>query len=98
VTVTAKEVAQMREFWGILFPDTESPSPQQWALWSLMHDTATIRKGLVQLSAKYRKLNGQMDGGYMARFLSSVLNRISRSKQQTQDSSTATAKCGAVGL
>ena len=52
----------------------------QWALWLLLHDPETVKQGVAQLAAKYRKVGGQMDREYMTKFASSVMNRITRER------------------
>lgn len=72
--------ADMTDTWKALFPEVPSPGDDQWALWLLLHDEEIVRVGIAQLAAKYRKLDGQMDRGYMARFASSVMNRLERER------------------
>lgn len=78
-------IHELKELWVMLFPDTDPPDDSQWALWFVLHDPATVREGIGQLSAKRRKLNGRMDALYMAKFASAVMNRLSREKRLPQE-------------
>jgi hypothetical protein len=68
---------ELREAWTALFPEP-CPDDGQWSLWLLLHDPDTVKQGIAQLAAKYRKVNGQMDRQYMVKFASSVMNRITK--------------------
>jgi hypothetical protein len=76
--VTSQRIKEMQETWTLLFPDVQPPSVQQCALWGLLHDAEAMRKGFVQLASKYQTLGGEMTATHMAKFLSSVLRRLSR--------------------
>lgn len=69
----------MRETWIALFPNVSVPDDGQWKLWLLLHDPETVKQGIAQLAAKYRKVGG-MDPDYMTKFASSVMNRITRER------------------
>jgi hypothetical protein len=84
-TDTAFIIHELKGLWVMLFPDTKPPEDSQWALWFVLHDPATVREGFGQLAAKRRKLRGNMDALYMAKFASAVMNRLSREKQQGQE-------------
>lgn len=71
----------MRETWTALFSNVPVPDEGQWALWLLLHDPETVKQGVAQLAAKYRKVGGQMDTEYMTKFASSVMNRITRERK-----------------
>jgi hypothetical protein len=72
----------LSETWTALFPGVTAPSDPQFALWLLLHDLATVKAGIAELAVKYRRLDGQMNPGWMAKFASSVMNRISREKKE----------------
>ena len=83
MTITATgTIHELKELWLMLFPDTAPPDDAQWALWFVLHDPATVRDAIAQLAAKRRKLRGQMDALYMAKFASAVMNRISRNARE----------------
>jgi hypothetical protein len=84
MTVTNETMRQFYETWMLLFPEVPAPSGQQFAMWGLLHEEETVRKGLVQLATKYQGLNGEMTPVYMQKFLSSVMNRIARETKQPQ--------------
>jgi hypothetical protein len=73
---------ELKEFWTMLFPQSQAPDDPQWALWFLLHDPDIVREGIGQLATKYRKLNGMMDAAYMVKFASAVMNRLTRSNTQ----------------
>jgi hypothetical protein len=73
---------ELKELWMLLFPQTEPPADSQWTLWLMLHDTGTVRSGIVQLATKYRRLGGQMDEMYMGKFASSVMSRIARDRDE----------------
>lgn len=68
----------LHELWALLLPEVTAPADRQLTLWLMLHDAATVRAGLVQMAAKYRQLNGDMEADYRVRFASSVMNRIAR--------------------
>jgi hypothetical protein len=68
----------LRDSWAALFPGAAVPADSQFALWLLLHDDSTVNGGMVQLAAKYRKLEGRMDEAYMVKFASAVMNRLQR--------------------
>lgn len=72
---------ELTDAWILLFPRTELPSKEQWAVWLLLHDSATVKDGIAQLATKYQKLHGSMTRDYMIRFASAVMNRIKREKK-----------------
>lgn len=76
------EIAEMKNTWALLFPKVPTPADDQWAFWLLLHDSTTVQGGVMQLAAKYRKLDGHMDADYMVRFASSVMNRITKEEKK----------------
>lgn len=74
------EITQIKDVWIVLFPEVPAPADRQWALWLVLHDPDVVRRGIVQLAAKFRKLRGGMDIDYMVRFASSVMNRLSKER------------------
>jgi hypothetical protein len=46
-------VANLSEYWQLLFPGAVSPTPREWAQWLLEHDESVIRKAMLKLSARY---------------------------------------------
>lgn len=71
-------IGELAELWGVLFPGVPALDKGQWNLWLMRHSNATVRLGIAETAVKYRKLDGNMDAGYVTRFASSVMNRISR--------------------
>jgi len=71
------EAIEIKKVWTTLLPEIAVPADRQWALWLVLHDPEIVRKGIAQLAAKYRKVQGAMDADYMVRFASSVMNRLS---------------------
>ena len=49
-----------------------------------MHDAATVREALVHLGIKYSRLNGQMEMDHILRFVSAVMNRLSKEMREKQ--------------
>ena len=45
---------ELREAWTALFTEP-CPDDGQWSLWLLLHDSGTVKQGIAQLAAKYRK-------------------------------------------
>lgn len=78
MTTTVSTITEIADVWGILFPDVDPPSPQQFALWTLLHDVATIRKAFATLAAKRSNPYGGMTPIHMEKFSSSVMNRLTR--------------------
>jgi len=81
---TTELTVSMRETWALLFPEVDAPLDSQWAIWLLLHDPGTVKKGIAELAAKYRRLQGQMGSDYMLKFASSVMNRITREQKEEQ--------------
>jgi hypothetical protein len=81
--VNNQVVQELQQAWSLLFPKTEPPATEQWALWALMYDQETIRLGLLQLTKKYRNVSGDMTPDHMGKFLSAVMARISQSDPRT---------------
>ena len=79
--MTQTAIEDLKVTWALLFPEVAAPADQQWALWLLLHDGATVRAGVAQLAAKYRRTDGRMDDGFMVRFASSVMNRMMREQK-----------------
>lgn len=77
---TVYTLHQLKELWTMLF-QSEPPDDSQWALWFLLHDPDTVREAIVQLAAKRRKLDGQMDAVYMLKFASAVMSRLSHEQR-----------------
>jgi hypothetical protein len=82
---TTYTIHELKEFWTMLFPQSQPPEDSQWALWFLQHDPHIVREGIAQLAAKRRKLNGKMDADYMVKFASAVMNRLTRSNTQQEN-------------
>lgn len=80
MTSTSNSIVELKELWALLFPGVEVPGDQQWALWHLRHDADIVRQGITELATKFRRLNGTMDSLYMAKFASSVMNRLSQER------------------
>jgi hypothetical protein len=85
---TVDSIEELKELWALLFPGEPVPDGSQWALWFLRHPASIVRQSVVELATKYRKLSGRMDGVYMAKFASAVMNRLSR---EAKEQRTATA-------
>jgi hypothetical protein len=57
-----------------------APDEGQWRIWYAMHAEDIIKEGLLQLFIKFRKLGGKMDAEHKVRFLSAVLNRLTKER------------------
>jgi hypothetical protein len=80
--ITTYTIHELKEFWTMLFPQSQAPADSQWALWFLQHDPGIVREGIVQLATKRRKLNDKMDADYMVKFASAVMNRLTRANTE----------------
>ena len=78
----AQTSRELQELWIVLFPNVPAPDEGQWALWQLRHSPDVVQQGIATLGLKFRKLGGQMDALYMARFASSVMNRLTAERVQ----------------
>jgi len=72
------EVTELKDAWTRLLPNEPVPADDQWCLWLALHGQGVIQTAITQLALKYRKLGGAMDRDYVVRFISSVMNRLSR--------------------
>jgi hypothetical protein len=57
-----------------------APDEGQWRIWYSMHTEDIIKEGLLQLFIKFKKMGGKMDDEHKVRFLSAVLNRLSKER------------------
>jgi len=80
---TVESISELKGFWAVLFPGAVPPEDSQWALWILRHDEATVRRGISELAAKYKKLGSEMDSVYMRKYASAVMNRLSETHERT---------------
>ncbi len=76
---------EMWESWRLLFPAQPPPEKGQFALWHLQHGSESLRKAMVQLAMKHKSLGGAMNALWMARFLTSVLTRLSQQNARKDD-------------
>jgi hypothetical protein len=71
---------ELKVLWKALFR-SNPPEEKQWDMWSIFHDSDTIREGLVQLAIKDRKTGGEMSEDYRIKFAAAVMNRVSKDKR-----------------
>ena len=86
---TASAVRELRDVWEILFPNVAAPDHGQWSLWLLRHDADVVRYGIAQLGVKYRRLKGEMDALWMAKYASAAMNRQTNARNEHHTQGTA---------
>lgn len=92
----------LMELWRSLIPNF-CPSEFQFNLWLQIHDfnAGIIGWGIKELAFKFHRRRGHMDGDYMVRFVSSVINRKKSCSQwsgKTQSATDAISSASAPGL
>jgi predicted thioredoxin/glutaredoxin len=74
----------LRDTWNAVFPQVPAPAESQFALWLLLHEPEVVRQGLAQLATKFRKVKEKMDFDYMVKYSSSIMNRLSKEKEENR--------------
>lgn len=73
--------AELKQMWVTLFPAIPVPDEWQWGIWHLRHNPNVIREALAETAIKFAKLHGQMTPLWVAKFASSVMNRLTQKQQ-----------------
>jgi hypothetical protein len=72
-------VSIVTDEWRSLIP-LSVPNQFQLRLWLAAHGLSTVRYAIRECAVKYQKVGGRMDQTYCERFVSSICNRVTRSK------------------
>jgi hypothetical protein len=76
MTTIEQTVTEIREAWSLLFGDTPVPTDNEIATWVLRYGRGIAKEAVSAAGIKFRKLDGQMSGEYIGRFISSVMRQI----------------------